>query len=452
MTMHHPPRIGVIGVGYVGLVTATALAELGHEVTCIDINPERVARLSAGDVPFFEPGLDGAVRAQMPRLHFTTEVAESLGAVDVAFVCVDTPPSASGHADLSRVESVIDSIPDGSDLTLVMKSTVPVGTGARLQHRLRARGQHAIAYASNPEFLREGSALADVRNPDRIVVGSADPSAADRVVALWAPLGGTVLLCDVASAEMIKLASNAFLATKISFINEIANVCEAVGADATLVAQGMGADHRIGSAFLRAGVGFGGSCFGKDVNALKQAAANVGYHFHLLSGVLEVNALQKRRPLWLLQERLGSLQGRRIAVLGLAFKPGTDDLRDAPSLMLIASLVAAGAVVVAHDPVAGPAARKLLPDVVAIVDRLDDAVAGADGVVLVTEWPEYQSLLSAEVVGRARRPLLVDGRNAIDPDDAIAAGWEWVGIGRPSSASPVDREVVSLLDALAAAS
>ncbi len=449
MSTTNVARIGVIGVGYVGLVTATALAELGHHVRCIDIDAAKIERLRACEVPFFEPGLEEAVRAQSPRLHFTADIAHALEGVDLAFVCVDTPPSPSGHADLSRVESVIDSIPAGAALTLVMKSTVPVGTGARLQRRLHARGLIDIAYASNPEFLREGCALADVRNPDRIVVGATDPEAAERIIDLWAPLGGKLLVTDVASAEMIKLAANAFLATKISFINEIANVCEAVGADATLVAEGMGADHRIGSAFLKPGVGFGGSCFGKDVNALKQAAANVGYHFHLLSGVLEVNALQKRRPVWVLEQRLGSLHGRRIAVLGLAFKPGTDDMRDAPSLLLISALTGTGAVVVAHDPVAAANARRLLPDAVAIVDTIDEAITGADAVIVVTEWPEYKELLSASLAELPRRPLLVDGRNCLDPDDAIAVGWEYVGVGRPLMSTPIDLsrvdEIVDLL-------
>ena len=438
MSTNVQPRIGVVGVGYVGLVTATALAELGHAVRCLDIDAAKIARLRRGEVPFYEPGMEDAVAQQLSRLEFTSDVATAFDGIDIAFVCVDTPPSPSGHADLSRVDSVIDSIPAGASLTLVMKSTVPVGTGTRLQRRLQARGLAGISYASNPEFLREGCALADVRNPDRIVVGTDDPMVAERVVELWAPLGGELIVCDVASAEMIKLAANAFLATKISFINEIANVCEAVGADATLVAEGMGADHRIGSAFLKAGVGFGGSCFGKDVNALKQAAANVGYHFHLLSGVLEVNALQKRRPVWVLEQRLGSLHGRRVAVLGLAFKPGTDDMRDAPSLMLISALVGAGAEVVAHDPVAAENARRLLPASVTIAPTVEDALTGADAAVLVTEWAEYKELVAESMVALPRRPLLVDGRNCLDPDAAIAAGWEYVAVGRPTMSTPID--------------
>lgn len=436
------PRLCVVGTGYVGLVTAAALAELGHHVRCVDVDAAKVARLSAGEVPFVEGGLSELVRDRLDQFEFTTDVSGVLGSSDIAFVCVDTPPLASGHADMSRVEAVADAVPPGAALTLVMKSTVPVGTGQRIMRRLRARGPHQVRYVSNPEFLREGTALADVRHPDRVVVGSDDPRAAAAVAALWAPLGGEQITCDVASAEMIKLAANAFLATKISFINEIANVCDAVGADVELVARGMGTDHRIGSAFLRPGTGFGGSCFGKDVSALKQAAANVGYHFHLLSSVLEVNALQKRRVLWLLEQRLGPLHGKRVAVLGLAFKPGTDDMRDAPALVVIGGLLAAGATVVGHDPVAVPAARRHVPESVTLTDDLAEAVRGADAVVIVTEWPEYRALLTPEVRALAARHLVVDGRNLLDPTEAAAAGWEWVGIGRPSLPVSADANVL----------
>jgi UDPglucose 6-dehydrogenase len=452
MSRNSERRIAIVGIGYVGLVTAIALAELGHTVHCLDIDAAKIARLELGEAPFHEPGLHQALANQRTRMDFSTEVTDVLGRVDVAVVCVDTPPTATGHADLSRVESVIDMIPTGARLTLVMKSTVPVGTGQRLQRRMRARGLHQVSYVANPEFLREGSALADVRHPDRVVIGSDDGRGADVIASLWVKLGGELLECDVASAEMIKLASNAFLATKISFINEIANVCEAVGADANLVAIGMGLDHRIGGAFLRPGVGFGGSCFGKDVNALKQVAANVGYHFHLLSGVLEVNALQKRRAMWLLEERLGSLHGRRIAVLGLAFKPGTDDMRDAPSLTLIAGLLAAGATVVAHDPAAAETARRVVPAATTLVADVRDALDGADAVVIMTEWPEYQRLVSNEMRELLRRPLLVDGRNMLDPAEAASVGWEWVGIGRPGQAVPARHDSeAALLDLVALA-
>lgn len=443
MTTTSRPRLAVVGAGYVGLVTAAALAELGHHVRCVDIDAAKVARLAAGEVPFVEGGLPELIRARLDQLTFTTDVDGVLGSSDIAFVCVDTPPLPSGHADMSRVESVVDRVPVGAELTLVMKSTVPVGTGQRVLRRLRARGPHRVRYVSNPEFLREGTALADVRQPDRVVVGADDLAAADAVLALWAPLGGEVIRCDVASAEMIKLAANAFLATKISFINEIANVCDAVGADVDVVARGMGTDHRIGQAFLRPGAGFGGSCFGKDVSALKQAAANAGYHFHLLSSVLEVNALQKRRVLWMLEQRLGPLHGKRIAVLGLSFKPGTDDMRDAASLVVIGGLQASGASVVGHDPVSVPAARRALGPDVALTDDLHEAVRGADAVVIMTEWPEYRALLEPGLRALVANPLVVDGRNLLDPAAAAAAGWEWVGIGRPSL--PVDTDAAALV-------
>ena len=309
---------------------------------------------------------------------------------------VDTPPLPSGEADLSRVESVIDAIPPGvGPLTLVMKSTVPVGTGARVQRTLARRGLSRVRYVANPEFLREGSALQDVTHPDRVVVGCDDPADAAVVAALWAPFGGESVTCDLASAEMIKLASNAFLATKISFVNEIANVCERVGADVEVVARGMGHDHRIGSAFLRAGIGYGGSCFPKDVSALMQLAGNSGYHFQLLSAVIEVNELQKRRVVTTLRERLGDLRGRRIALLGLAFKPGTDDMREATSVVLADRLVAEGANLVGPRPGSRPdSAWACCRRAWCGHGMPAEAIIGADAAVIVTEWPEYRTLLA----------------------------------------------------------
>ncbi|MEZ5412665.1 MAG: nucleotide sugar dehydrogenase, partial [Acidimicrobiales bacterium] len=348
---------------------------------------------------------------------------------------VDTPPGPSGDADLSRVEAVVAAIPAGTELVMVMKSTVPAGTGRRITRHLRATGRHGVRYVSNPEFLREGSAVHDVLHPERVVLGSDDAgqpgSAADAVAALWTPLGAPVVQCDVASAEMVKLAANAFLATKISFVNEIANVCDAVGADVATVARGMGLDSRIGAAFLNPGIGYGGSCFPKDVAALKQLAGNSGYHFQLLSAVIEVNELQKRRIVVHLANRLGQLQGARIALLGLAFKPGTDDLREASSLVLAARLAAEGATLVVHDPVVGDQVLDALPPGTVKVERAADALAGADAAIVVTEWPEYLDLVHPELASSMARPLLVDGRNLIDPEAAATAGFEWVGIGRP---------------------
>jgi UDPglucose 6-dehydrogenase len=424
--------IGVVGTGYVGLVTAVALAHLGHRVICADINEAKISSLQAGQVPFYEPGLADLLSEHQCRITFTTSPTQVFDTARIVFVTVDTPPLLSGDADLSRVESVIDAIPLGvRSLTLVMKSTVPVGTGARVQRTLNQRGLSRVRYVANPEFLREGSAVQDVTHPDRVVVGSDDPADAAVVAALWAPLGGASMTCDLASAEMIKLASNAFLATKISFANEIANVCERVGADVDVVARGMGHDQRIGPAFLNAGIGYGGSCFPKDVSALKQLAGNSGYHFQLLSAVIEVNELQKRRVVTMLREQLGDLRGRRVAMLGLAFKPGTDDLREATSVVLANRLVAEGVTLVVHDPVVPQSALGVLPRGVEWASSVAEAVSGADAAVIVTEWPEFRSLLTPGLSDLMARPLLVDGRNMLTREEAESAGYEWLGIGKP---------------------
>ena len=423
--------VGVIGVGYVGLVTAACLAELGHSVVCRDIDPERVALLRRGEVPIHEPGVPELLQRNAERLAFTLDMEDVFRDARIAIICVDTPPTASGDADLSRVEAVIDALPASAEgAILVMKSTVPVGTGTRVRSELDARGRGDVGYVSNPEFLREGSAVADFRKPDRVVVGGERAEDVARVARLYHDLGAPVLTTDVASAEMIKLASNAFLATKISFINEIANVCERVGADVEEVARGMGMDARIGSSFLRPGIGYGGSCFPKDVTALKQLAGNTGYSFQLLASVIEVNELQKRRVIGKLKDRLGTLRDTRIALLGLAFKPHTDDMREASSLVLAARLVAEGASVVAFDPVAAARARGLLPAVVDLADSMVAAVAGADAVVIVTEWPEFRAVLDPAVRASMRQPLIIDGRNLLDPDEAVAAGFAYVSVGR----------------------
>jgi UDPglucose 6-dehydrogenase len=311
-----------------------------------------------------------------------------------------------------------------------MKSTVPVGTGDKVRAALDARGFENVAYVANPEFLAEGTAIRDFMNPDRIVFGGADDQDIAAVEALYAGIEGPVVRTDIASAEMIKLASNAFLSTRISFINEIANVCELVGADVEDVAKGVGLDHRLGPHFFRAGVGWGGSCFGKDVSALKQLAGNSGYHFQLLAAVIEVNELQKRRVIAKLAKHLGRLRGRTIAVLGLAFKPNTDDLRDAPSLVIASRLLAEGAIVRTWDPVAD--ARDRLRGAVQC-DSVLDAVTGADAAVVVTEWDELRSLVSPQVRDAMAHPLIIDGRNLLDPEQARAAGFAYEGIGRPAS-------------------
>jgi UDPglucose 6-dehydrogenase len=419
--------IGVIGVGWVGLVTAACFAELGHQVFARDILEEKVAALTRGEVPIHEPGLPELISKNAERLHFTTDMGEVLENASLLFCCVDTPPTYSGDADLTRVEAVLESIGHSSDHALVMKSTVPVGTGRSMRRR-----NGVLGYVSNPEFLKEGSAVKDFMHPDRVVIGADEESHdfAARVQALYDPLAVETVRTDVASAEMIKLASNAFLATKISFINEIANVSEELGADVSEVARGMGLDERIGPKFLQAGVGYGGSCFPKDVQALKQLAGNTGYHFQLLTAVIEVNQLQKRRTIGKLQKHLGSLVGKEIALLGVAFKPNTDDVREATSLVLAGRLQGEGATVRVYDPVAADRAREIMGDA-RICDSALAAVDGADAVVLVTEWPEFRELdWAGEVKQRLNTPLIVDGRNFLDRDMLIAAGFTYEGIGR----------------------
>jgi UDPglucose 6-dehydrogenase len=409
----------------VGLVTAACFAELGHPVVARDILQEKVDSLSTGEVTIHEPGLADLVKRNAERLTFTTDMGELLGAARLLFVCVDTPPTYSGDADLSRVRAVVEELPEGSEHVLIMKSTVPAGTGEAIRRDLPG-----LSYVSCPEFLKEGTAVADFMHPDRVVIGAdpGDEDAAAAVAGLYEPLG-EILHTDVSSAEMIKLASNAFLATKISFINEIANVCEEVGADVGEVARGMGLDERIGSSFLRAGIGYGGSCFPKDVTALKMLAGNTGYHFQLLTAVIEVNELQKRRVVGKLEKHLGSLLGKRVALLGLAFKPDTDDMREASSLVLAARLQGEGAEVVAYDPVASERAGQLL-DSVTLTESAMEALDGADAAVLVTEWGEFAELDWAEVAKRMARPLIVDGRNFLDPIALRAAGFDYEGIGK----------------------
>src|SRR3954452_22965147 len=378
--------IGVIGTGYVGLVTAAGFAELGSDVYCIDIDTEKIAALERGEIPIYEPGLAELVPKNAERLHFSTDIADALEHARLLFVAVGTPPTYSGDADLSAVEAVVAAMPASDRHALVMKSTVPVGTGEAIKRTFAATGKTGFRYVSCPEFLKEGSAVADFLNPDRVVVGDDADWAGDAVVELYSPLDAPLVRTDIASAEMVKLASNAFLATKISFINEIANVCEETGADVTEVARGMGLDDRIGTKFLQPGLGFGGSCFPKDVSALKQLAGNSGYHFQLLTAVIEVNELQKRRVVGKLQKHLGSLVDKRIALLGLAFKPDTDDMREATSLVLAARLQSEGANVRIFDPVAMERATELVGGA-KLCDSALGALDGADGAVLVTEWP-----------------------------------------------------------------
>ncbi len=427
-------KVGIFGAGWVGLVTGACFAELGHTVVVRDVVAEKIEALQTGHVPFHEDQVPELLERNAERLTYTLE-ADDVADCDFLFVCVDTPPTYSGDADLSRVWSVIDQLPEltGRPI-LVMKSTVPVGTGEKVRVGLDQRGLDHVGYASNPEFLAEGRAVKDFMNPDRIVVGAWSQEDGDAVAALYAKLDAPIVRADVNSAEMIKLAANAFLMTRISFINEIANVCEATGADVVSVAEGVGLDQRLGPHFLRAGIGYGGSCFPKDSLALKQLASNSGYHFQLLSAVIEVNELQKRRVIGKLERHLGPLRGRKVALLGVAFKAGTDDMREAPSIVLASRLLAEQAEVRAWDPVAD--ISKLPRDVEAAASILD-AVRGADAAVIVTEWPELKGLASEEVRQAMANPLIVDGRNLLVPDEVRAAGFVYEGIGRQSAPADV---------------
>jgi UDPglucose 6-dehydrogenase len=422
--------VGIIGIGYVGLVTATCLAELGNDVVCMDIDAEKIASLREGKVPIFEPGLPELVVKNRERMHFTTSLDEIFEKCEIVFIAVDTPPSFTGDADLSRVFAVVSALPglSSGQHILVMKSTVPVGTGLKISSELARQKMDNIAYVSNPEFLREGSAIGDFLNPDRVVIGSREPEASERVAALYTRMKAPILKTNIATAEMIKYASNAFLATKISFINEIANVCEEIGADVTVVAEGMGYDARIGKHFLQAGIGYGGSCFPKDVAALKQIAGNSGYHFQLLTAVIEVNELQKRRVVNKLKKHLGPLNDKTVALLGLAFKPNTNDLREASSIVLASRLLGDGAYVKAYDPVAIPDAARSVRGVL-LCDDVLTAVENCDAAVLVTEWEEFAHLPLAEMKKRMRHHLIIDGRNFLNAEEIRAAGFTYEGIG-----------------------
>ena len=429
----------MFGAGYVGLVTGACFADLGHEVVIRDVVPERIERLRAGEVPIYEPGLEDVLERNAERIRFTLEIPEAVAGADFLFVAVGTPATESGDADLRAVWSVVDELP--ADLPgrpiVVMKSTVPIGTGEHVRARLDSRGLAQVGYVSNPEFLAEGSAVADFMSPDRVVVGAFNDADGDRVVELFRGVETEIVRTDVPSAELVKLAANAFLSTRISFINEIANVCELVGADVVDVARGVGLDHRLGPHFLRAGIGFGGSCFPKDVTALKQLAGNSGYQFMLLHAVWEVNELQKRRVVQKLQKHLGPLRGKTIALLGLAFKPNTDDMREAPSRVIAYRLLSEGADVRAWDPVAHPDDLQGIE----LSDSVLDAVQNADAAVIVTEWPELAALATPEVRDAMARPLIIDGRNLLDPVATRAAGFVYEGIGRPRHASPAQPEL-----------
>ena len=458
-------RATVIGTGYVGTVTGVCLAYLGHRVTCVDTDESKIKRLQAGDIPIYEPGLAELLDLASARggVDFTTDLRPAVAESDVIFIAVGTPPLPSGEANLAYVEAAARSVGAAMDPSrfrvIVNKSTVPVGCGNLVETLLRegiredgAWKEREIGFgvASNPEFLREGSAIGDSLYPDRIVLGAQDERTIKRLKELYEPLvyqrfdelafckrpqgfpcPVPVVTTTLTSAEMIKYAANAFLAMKIGFANEMANICEKVGADAPEVMTGIGLDSRIGTAFLNAGIGWGGSCFGKDVQSLMHIAGDYGYHARLLESSLEVNRLQRLLVIQKLQEKLYILKGRTIGILGLAFKPNTDDMRDAPSLQIIERLLQMGARVRAYDPIAMEACRQQHPELK--ITYCSDAISSADGadaLLLVTEWPEFKKLDLKDAARRMSQPILVDGRNHFDPESAREAGFDYTGVGR----------------------
>ena len=425
--------ISVVGTGYVGLVTGACFADLGNRVVCIDVDERKIAMLRDGQIPIYEPGLEELVERNVrsQRLAFTTSYAEGLAGTEFVFVAVNTPSGQAGEADMTYARSAARSIAEHLDgpAIVVNKSTMPIGTGDWVVGVLGRYGRVHAPVVSNPEFLREGSAIVDFNHPDRVVLGSDDRQASERVAQLYAPLKAPILVTDLRTAEMIKYASNAFLATKISFINEMASICERMGADVKEVARGMGLDARIGAAFLDAGVGYGGSCFPKDVQALAHMASLSGCHPQLLRAVMEINRDARRSVMLKLRAAVGDLDERVIGVLGLAFKPNTDDLREAPALEIIRLLQQEGARIRAYDPAAMEKAKALLPNISYCQDPYATA-RGADALVVVTEWNEFKHLDLREIRQLMSRPIIVDGRNLYDPPEMKALGFEYYGIGR----------------------
>ena len=428
-------KVAVIGAGYVGLTTAACLADLGNDVVVVDIDREKIELLQRQQVPFYEPGLSELVQrnAESHRLRFTTSYAEAVPGAEYAIIAVSTPEGEGGEADLSYVESAATSIADHmtGPLVVVNKSTVPPLTGDRVSEVLKRRNtKHEAQVVSNPEFLREGSAIQDFMHPDRVVVGGHDRQAAEKVAKLYEALEAPILITpNIHTAEMVKYASNAFLAARISFINEIARICERVDADAKLVAEGMGLDKRIGPSYLDAGIGFGGSCFPKDVKALAALAERFDYHPELLHAVMDINRDQRMLVIDKLRETLDGLKSNVIGLLGLAFKPNTDDLREAPSLDIAKVLLAAGAHVRAYDPAAMERTQAILPELEYCKDAYEVA-SGADALVVVTEWNEFRHLDLARIKQSMRRPVVIDGRNIYVPAEMRELGFTYRGIGR----------------------
>ncbi|MUT64764.1 UDP-glucose/GDP-mannose dehydrogenase family protein [Paenibacillus sp. NEAU-GSW1] len=445
-------KITVIGTGYVGLVSGACFAEIGNRVICCDVDQRKIDMLNRNEIPIYEPGLQEMVVRNKERgqLLFTTEVGEAIEASDIVYIAVGTPMSETGEADMRYVMSAARKIGEhlNSNKIIVNKSTVPVGTGELVREVVQANKKYpwiGFDIVSNPEFLREGTALSDCMNMDRAIIGSDNMEAAEVIAELHAPFKTRIFKTDLESAEMIKYAANTFLATKISFINAIANICEKVGADVEDVATGMGMDSRIGGKFLQAGIGYGGSCFPKDTYALAHIADKAGYEFELLKSVIRTNQKQRFVIMDKLREALGSFAGKQIAVLGLAFKPNTDDMREAPSLSIVPELLKLGATVRAYDPIATEAASKLLPAEVAYMESAEQAVAGSDACVILTEWADIVSMDLAKVREGMKLPVIIDGRNCFDPAAMENSGFIYYSIGRrPVNRMQEGRRSVSL--------
>jgi UDPglucose 6-dehydrogenase len=432
-------KIAVVGTGYVGLVLGACLAENGNDVICIDKDQSKIDILMAGGMPIYEPGLEEMVRRNRheDRLHFTTELPAAVRASEIVFIAVGTPQGEDGSADLTHVLGVAREVGRAMDkYTIVVdKSTVPVGTAQRVRETIAKETNQEFSVVSNPEFLKQGAAIDDFMKPDRVVIGveSGDERAAAKMNELYGPFtrtGAPILIMGTASAELCKYAANAILATRISFMNEVANVCELVGADVDQVRKAIGADRRIGTSFLFPGVGYGGSCFPKDVKALLRSSQDRGYEFKILSAVEAANQAQKQRLVTKMEQHFKNLSGKTIALWGLAFKPRTDDMREAPAIPIIEMLLQRGATVRAYDPAAGPVAKRLFDNRIALCEKSYDALSGADALAIVTEWNEFREPDFSKMLSLLKAPIVFDGRNIYSPDQMRALGFTYFSIGR----------------------
>ncbi|MCI3927152.1 UDP-glucose/GDP-mannose dehydrogenase family protein [Paenibacillus sp. TRM 82003] len=443
-------KLTVIGTGYVGLVSGVCFADLGNQVACVDKVKSKIDMLRRAETPIYEPGLESLIEKNTSegRLSFTTEISAPVQEAEIIIIAVGTPQAPNGEANLAYIEQAAREIAVSMNeyKIIATKSTVPVGTNERIKHIISELTDHPFDVVSVPEFLREGSAIKDTFHPDRIIIGAETKAAADKMIELHQPLTNKIIVTDIRSAEMIKYASNAFLATKISFINEIANICEKVGADVTLVAKGMGYDRRIGESFLNAGIGYGGSCFPKDTHALIQIAGNVQYDFKLLRSVVEVNQMQRFNIIHKLVQSLGSLEGKQVGIWGLAFKPNTDDVREAPSLEIIPQLIAHGATVRVYDPIAMEKFREVYNHGNMVwCTTAEEVAVGADALCLLTEWEEFRQVDLSAVESVMSQPILVDGRNVYSHKEIAQTGFHYYSVGRPMMNSLIPHGMETLL-------